>query len=322
MNGQTKRTEQDIIVLGLIGIYIVFVGSIGAYRMWREEYAMMILDWSLVLASIVIFIYAWRGRNIRLSSYYVAVLAVIGVELTVALKGIGQIFWAYPAVALVFYLLPPKHAIILWTAGLVLLALQIMDASLIEIINISSTLIVTSMFCLLFAMKMTQQNENLRKMARQDIMTKVHNRRAFYEDLRRRKATHKNLTAIFIDLDNFKNVNDCLGHVEGDAVLTAATNLINDLLDCKHRLYRMGGDEFVVLVDQLNWHDVCQLSQSIHQQFADNPLAKKHQLTLSMAVASRQPNEPISDWLNRLDAALYDAKKNGRNQVIFLTDLG
>lgn len=320
MKGTSKRNEQDIVVLGLIGIYIIAVGLLGFYRMWREEYAMMVLDWSLVAVSIGIFIYQWRSGNTRLAGYYVSVLAVTGVVLTVALKGIGQVLWAYPAVTLVFYLLPPMHAIILWSAGLVILSIQISHASLIDIVLISSTLIVTSLFCVLFALKMKQQNTNLRKAARQDVMTKVHNRRAFYEDIKALKATGQPLTAIFIDLDNFKNVNDRLGHVEGDLVLQLATDFINNLLKPKHRLYRMGGDEFVVMTHQLSWQDICQLAHSVHKKFADSPLAKKHQLTLSMAVGGRQNDEPVSRWLNRLDGALYDAKKKGRNQVVLLSD--
>lgn len=320
MKGTIKRTEQDIIVLGLTGIYSIAVGLLGLYRMWREEYAMMILDWSLIAVSIGIFIYHWRSGNTRLASYYVSILAVIGVELTVAFKGIGQVLWAYPAVTLVFYLLPPLQAIILWTIGLLILAIQIMDASLVEIVLIASTLIVTSLFCVLFAFKMKQQNENLRKMARQDVMTKVHNRRAFYEDLKKLKVTSNQPTAIFIDLDNFKNVNDRLGHVEGDLVLQLATDFINNLLKPHHRLYRMGGDEFVVLTQHMGWQDVCHLSHTVHQKFADSALAKKHYLTLSMAVGSQQKDETLSQWLNRLDEALYDAKKKGRNQIVFLSD--
>ncbi len=320
MQGKVKRSEQDFIVLSLIGIYIIAVGLLGLYRMWREEYVMMILDWSLVSVSVAIFIYHLHSGNTRLASYYVSILAVIGVELTVAFKGLDQILWAYPAVALVFYLLPPLHAIILWTLGLVILAAQILDAPLIEIVLISSTLIVTSLFCVLYAFKMKQQNENLRKISRQDVMTKVHNRRAFYEDLKRLKASGDSMTAIFIDLDNFKNVNDRLGHVEGDLVLKLASDLIHQLLNPQLRLYRMGGDEFVVLTRRLEWQEVCRLSHHIHQKFADSPLAKKHQLTLSMAVGSRFEGEPLIQWLNRLDGALYDAKKKGRNQIVFLSD--
>jgi diguanylate cyclase (GGDEF)-like protein len=320
MKGQIKRTDEDIIVLSLIGIYTIAVGLMGFYRMWRGEHAMMILDWSLVTVSLIIFIYHWRTGNTRFASYYVSVLAVIGVELTVAFQGISQIFWAYPTVALLFYVLPPVHAIILWSIGLLMLAVQMMDVSTIETIIISSTLIVTSLFCVLFAYKMKQQNDNLRKISRQDVMTKIHNRRAFYQDLKKLTASGDLITAIFIDLDNFKNVNDRLGHVEGDLVLQLATDVINKILQTHQRLYRMGGDEFVVLTQQMNWQDVCHLSHNIHQKFADNPLAKKHQLTLSMAVGTRQQDEPLNEWLNRLDGALYDAKKKGRNQVVLLSD--
>ncbi|GAA4808607.1 hypothetical protein GCM10011365_16620 [Marinicella pacifica] len=320
MKGHIKRTEEDIIVLGLIGIYTLAVGLLGFYRLWRQEYDMMLLDWFLVAISTAIFIYHWRSGNTRLASYYVAVLSVIGVELTVAFKGIGQIMWAYPAVTLVFYLLPPKHAITLWTIGLIILAVQIIDAPLIELVLISSTLIVTSLFCVLFAYKMKQQNDNLRKISRQDVMTKVHNRRAFYEDLKRLKATGDSITAIFIDVDNFKNVNDRLGHVEGDLVLQLATDIIKQSLEPKDRLYRMGGDEFVAMSRHLSWQKVCELAHKVHRKFANSALAKKHNLTLSMAVGNRQDDESLSQWLNRLDAALYDAKKKGRNQVVYLSD--
>ncbi len=320
MKGTIKRTEEDIIVLGLTGIYTLAVGLLGFYRMERQEYSMMILDWSLVAVSTAIFIYHWRSGNTRLASYYVAVLSVIGVELTVAFKGIDQILWAYPAVALVFYLLPHIHAIILWSVGLLILAAQIMDAPLIQLVLISSTLMVTSLFCVLFAYKMKQQNDKLRKISRQDVMTKIHNRRAFYEDLKRLKATGDRMTAIFIDVDNFKNVNDRLGHVEGDLVLQLATDIIKQSLQPKHRLYRMGGDEFVAMFRSMGWQEVCRLTHEVHRTFADSPLAKQHRLTLSMAVGNRHDGESLSHWLNRLDSALYDAKKNGRNQVVYLSD--
>lgn len=317
MQGENKRNEEDVIVLGLMAIYILAVSSFAVIRLWRAEYMMVMLDAVLVFAGVLVLIYTLYSRNTRLGSYFVAVLAIIGTVLTVTFSGVDQIFWAFPAVALLFYLLPPMHAAILWLVGAGFIVWQIFSQPLIVLLNILFTLLVTSLFCLLFSLKMRKQNINLKKMARRDVMTKLHNRRAFIEDLQLVKGDSENITAIVIDLDNFKNVNDRWGHSKGDDVLFESARSLSELIEQPNHLYRIGGDEFVVITRDMDWQEVCEFSQFIHKKFKQSAVSREHNITLSMAVGSRHNNETLNQWLNRLDTALYEAKKKGRNQVVF-----
>lgn len=318
MQGDNRRNEQDVIVLGLMAIYILAVGAFAVIRLWRAEYVMVILDIVLASVAALVFFYTLYSRNTHLGSYFVGILATIGTVLTVALNGVEQIYWAFPAVALLFYLLPPLHAMVIWLVGSGFIVWQIIHQPIILLLNILFTLLVTSLFCLLFSLKMHKQNNNLRKISRRDVMTTLHNRRAFTEDLQQFIRNHKNIAAIVIDLDNFKSVNDLWGHAKGDDVLFESAKSLSELLDAPKRLYRIGGDEFVVIAADMAWQSVCELSQSIHDKFSQSAVSREHSITLSMAVGAKQDTETIRQWLNRLDECLYQSKRNGRNQVIYL----
>lgn len=318
MQGEKKRSEHDVIVLGLMAIYILAVGAFAVIRLWRAEYVMVMLDVALASLAALVFFYTLYSRNIRLGSYFVAVLAITGTVLTVTLNGVEQIYWAFPAVALLFYLLPPLHAIILWLIGAGFIIWQIAHQPIILLLNILFTLLVTSLFCLLFSLKMREQNNNLKKMARRDVMTQLRNRRAFIDDLEQVKRNHENIAAIVIDLDNFKSVNDRWGHAKGDDVLYESARSLSEILENPKHLYRIGGDEFVVITADMDWQAVCDLSESIHEKFSQSKVSREHNITLSMAVGTKQATETISQWLNRLDETLYQSKRSGRNKVIYL----
>ena len=162
------------------------------------------------------------------------------------------------------------------------------------------------------------------ELAERDPLTGLYNRRAFAQRLenliRQARRESVSLTVLVMDVDNFKDVNDGLGHPFGDKVLVAAATAVLESsrrpLDC---VARMGGDEFVAV-----WFDMapphvqsaCEgLMAAFAQQFA--PLTSKHGLALSMSVGAAHAVPALwhdgETLLKFADSALYQTKANGRN---------
>ena len=190
-----------------------------------------------------------------------------------------------------------------WTEGL-------------QLMTVGMTIFITSFFCYFFSAVMNQQHNRLRRIANEDLLTQIKNRRAFNQDIEKMEMATGPKSAILFDLDNFKQINDYFGHAKGDEVLIQASSFIKNLLGNQDSLYRIGGDEFAVLCGGEDFNHAYQLAQSIHSQFKAGQLHEKHAMTLSMAVAEKEANETIQEWFSRLDGALYKAKKSGRDRIV------
>ena len=310
------RTDKEIFVMGLSLIYAIGVTLFALLRYLNEEYKVAALDIVLASFAFYVFIYVWKTHTTEFSSLAIAILSVIGTMATIYMKGPGQVYWAYPSVALVFFLLPTRQAVIIWSISAVIIMFQLIDLPNIQIFKIGMTLLITSFFCHLFSSIMHEQHNKLRKLANQDVLTQVGNRRAFNHDTESLSGFSGIVSAILIDLDNFKQVNDYHGHAKGDKVLKEATQYINQFVEKQKCLYRIGGDEFAILCPNKDFNHTYQLAKTIHQAFLDSQINAEHGITLSLAVAQKEQDETVKEWLNRLDSALYKAKKSGRNKVV------
>jgi diguanylate cyclase (GGDEF)-like protein len=317
MDKQTKpRSEKEIIVMGLSLTYAVCVGIFAAIRYFKGEYTVAAMDLVLALFGIYVFMLVWKTRSTALPALAISVISVFGTIATIALKGPEQVNWAYPSVALVFYLLPTRQAIIIWSVSALIILYQLIELPLIKLVTVSMTLFITSFFCHLFSSTMTDQHNRLRKIANQDVLTQIKNRRAFNQDTGKLEDSQSFVSAILFDLDNFKKVNDFYGHATGDTVLIDATEYVRQLVQDQGKLYRIGGDEFAILCENQDFNHAYQLAKQIYESFADSEINQQHNITLSLAVAQKESDESVNEWLSRLDSALYKAKKSGRNQIV------
>lgn len=315
-NKAKQRTEKEIIVMGLSLAYAIGVGFFAVFRLVNEEYIVGAFDMLLSLFGLYIFYLVWKTNNAELPAYAIAVISVVGTIATILLKGPYQIYWAFPSAALVFYLLPTRHAMILWLGSAVIILFLIRDMPTIQLVTISMTLLITSFFCHLFSTEMQNQNDRLRLIANEDVLTKILNRRAFNQDTEALVKSKEVQSGILFDLDNFKQVNDYFGHATGDEVLVQTTQFVKNMLQPGDTIYRIGGDEFAILCVNREFDYTYQLAKEIHQAFGRSNINEEHNITLSIAVAQKETDESIKDWLGRLDSALYQAKRSGRNQII------
>ena len=159
-----------------------------------------------------------------------------------------------------------------------------------------------------------------RQLADLDALTGLHNRRYFHETLAREVARahryDRKLALIVFDLDDFKEVNDRIGHLAGDAVLAEAADRVGEVVRSADIACRVGGDEFAVILPESALVDGDQLYRRIDHAVAARPIADAGTLRLSAGVAElRAEDDPVS-FFQRADDALYRAKEGGKGRVV------
>lgn len=162
---------------------------------------------------------------------------------------------------------------------------------------------------------------HLEMLAYTDSLTGTYNRRFFTKSLEDafNPQNPKKITLIMFDLDHFKEINDTYGHFIGDEVLKFVVNKVRGILRPEDLLARYGGDEFIVMVRDMEQIPGKKLAARIHDGIANNKFKYANiefRITISMGVITT-PNSDMSidDALRILDEALYLAKKSGRNQI-------
>ncbi|MGV7210753.1 GGDEF domain-containing protein [Oxalobacteraceae bacterium A2-2] len=176
------------------------------------------------------------------------------------------------------------------------------------------------MSCALIVMR--QQELALRRAALRDSLTGWYNRRALQEQARRafQRFSRGGTAPAFIvfDIDYFKRINDRHGHAVGDAAIVHATRVAGCSLRGYDALFRTGGEEFAVLVEDTGAPACRQMAERLRAAIAAEPLqAEGHEvgLTVSVGLALAEPGEDWEALLRRADQALYLAKQSGRNRV-------
>ena len=165
--------------------------------------------------------------------------------------------------------------------------------------------------------------EHLRHQALHDPLTGLGNRALFQDrvahGLSRAERTKDDVAVIFLDLDNFKEINDSLGHAAGDAVLVQTANRVRACLRDSDTAARFGGDEFAVLLEQTRGEgEVMDVANRISAALA-KPLqveGKDVEFGASIGIARAQPQQSADEVLRNADVAMYHAKSRGKACVV------
>ena len=160
-------------------------------------------------------------------------------------------------------------------------------------------------------------NALLHGRATTDGLTGLLNRRHFEDILRAQMMTSighgKSLSLLVIDVDNFKDINDGLGHTQGDRILIEVSQLLAASLREPDRLARWGGDEFIMVMPRVQPDEALQVANRLCECVCHHTFPGGWLVTLSIGVAELRRHESLEQWFDRADAALYDVKNSGRN---------
>ncbi len=173
----------------------------------------------------------------------------------------------------------------------------------------------------------TERNKaeaKLRELAITDSLTGVFNRRHFYyvaqTELERSHRYDREMAIILLDIDHFKWVNDCYGHLVGDQVLQALASRCRNNLRIFDSIGRFGGEEFIILLPETGIHEALQIAERLRHAIETISIATpkgRATITISLGVSFFVSGKPVSldHLVDFADKALYQAKENGRNRV-------
>ena len=170
------------------------------------------------------------------------------------------------------------------------------------------------------ALENARRFREARQLADLDALTGLHNRRYFHETLAREVARaeryRRQLALIVLDLDDFKAINDRIGHLSGDGVLAETAARVLDVVRSADVACRVGGDEFAVILPESTAADADLLYRRLHGAVSSRPVGQAGQLSLSAGIAELQPDDDPTSFFERADEALYRAKGLGKGQVV------
>ena len=306
---------------GIIGITpFVFV------RMMQQDWIVALLDSVIVVSLAAIAWSVYRYRAVRLASTLMALLCITGVVLTIYARGASQMVWTYPGLVAMFYLLRPLEAVIvsLIAVGAVT-PILLNDLASSQVAVTFASLFVTLALSGAFAAMTSGQRRQLRSLSLADPLTGVGNRRALDEAMptviAQARRSDAPVSLVMIDLDHFKRINDEYGHATGDKVLVAVSEQIRKNIRTLDGLYRVGGEEFVVLAIGSGIDLAHRLGEELLGEIArlrfsvKDPGKPTFTVTVSVGVAELLDIESADNWYRRADDALYEAKRSGRNRV-------
>jgi diguanylate cyclase (GGDEF)-like protein len=170
------------------------------------------------------------------------------------------------------------------------------------------------------AIENARRFKEARQLADLDALTGLHNRRYFHETLAREVSrAHRygrKLALVVFDLDDFKAINDRIGHLSGDAVLAETADRVRDVVRSADVACRVGGDEFAVILPESSTGDADQLYHRLLGAISTHPIGQAGRLSVSAGIAELRQDDDPTIFFERADEALYRAKEHGKAQVV------
>ncbi|KAF2955144.1 GGDEF domain-containing protein [Marinitoga sp. 38H-ov] len=149
----------------------------------------------------------------------------------------------------------------------------------------------------------------MKKLSELDPMTKLYNPSKLNADLEYYENNKKIISLAFIDLDDFKKINDTYGHLKGDEILKEVSNIIKNSIRETDKAYRYGGDEFIIIFENIDK----QKAKIIMERIKNNLVEKN--ITFSVGIVD-DSNISIKDLIKKADEKAYIAKKTGKNKIV------
>ena len=195
----------------------------------------------------------------------------------------------------------------------------------VSVLNIVANQIAITMTQMEMKEELEQDNRELKRLALTDGLTGLPNHRSiqgkFRRELKRARRYDNTLSLVMLDIDYFKKINDTYGHPAGDQVLKDLANIFEDMTRDVDSVGRYGGEEFLFVLPETGPKGARRLAERIRRRIESRPFVvpsgKKVDVTISAGISSYQPGDEqvtADELLARADAALYDAKRRGRNR--------
>lgn len=308
-------------ILLFAALAIVSITPFAVARAVNDDWAVFALDVGLILLIVGNAVFAWVTGRVALVGIVISTAITLACALLVGPLGTAGLFWSYTVILANFLLAPRWLAISL---GIVMVGAQLASGNLqgtltTTAFSVSATLVM--LYSYIFAKLTDLQRGQLQRLATRDPLTGVANRRSMEIELADALHLHhargETAALAVLDLDHFKLVNDQHGHEAGDRVLVEFTERVQDCIRKRDRLFRYGGEEFVLLLPGTDDAGARVALEKIRHAVQTERLGPGLAVTTSVGAALLRAEDDWPTWLGRADAALYRAKQAGRDRVEF-----
>lgn len=309
--------------LGLTGIALLVITPFLVSHALNGRYSMVVSDVLLlgVLCGNSLAVLR-HGRSSRLLRLAMVPLALATLVLATRMEGVIGLLWTYPAVLLFYSLLEEREA---WIATGLLLAVMVPALGMTLPPELAlrgvATLILVGLFAAVMVRVIASQHRRLTTEVMTDPLTGLMNRRALGETLDDSIAfarkTQVSMALLELDLDHFKRINDRFGHAAGDDVLREVGAMLSSNLRAGDLAYRLGGEEFLVLLHGVHHDDAFRLADALRTGLSERPALVGCRVTASIGLAMLEAHDvDWQSWFERADRALYKAKAGGRDRLV------
>ncbi|MET0384270.1 MAG: GGDEF domain-containing protein [Burkholderiaceae bacterium] len=262
----------------------------------------------------------WRRRKAPVTYGWMLLPIGLAIAATLLERGVHGAMWCYPAILFCYFALPGWQA----TAGA--LGLLVMTSALVLHVlglptmwrfAVTSGLSIVILNVILGVVGELQRK--LYEQATTDPLTGALNRRqlatTLADAIEHSRRSNSPVSLLAVDLDHFKRINDRHGHAAGDDVLRYVVALVRERARRIDRLFRMGGEEFALLLPDNNVADAMRVATMLRERIQHSGWPPGFEVTVSIGVAQLHRKHDVDSWLKAADDALYRAKEDGRNCV-------
>lgn len=288
-------------------------------RFFQQNWLFFSIDVIVIVIGLFAAYLICKNMYVGLMQFILAFTISIGMVAICVAGNSAQLYWLFPGVIAIFFLLRPSVALLFCAAitACILPFLMKMDSA--HTLSFYTAMVPTVFFVYFCAKELRLQHANLSTLATEDFLTKAGNRRAFQQDSDTSIANFQRhkvpCSLILLDMDRFKQLNDNFGHAIGDDVLKFTARTIGKRLRRTDRLYRLGGEEFAILLNHGGIKEALLAAQDLKNFITKNTLDRLPAFTISFGVAQLKHGETLDTWMVRADKALYSSKDNGRDQI-------
>ncbi len=299
---------------------IPFLFPFSIFSFYQQKYVLGVLI--LVVVAIAVF----NSNSIRRSDhrrvpYWVFFITIyMAVTWAVIVLGGKALFWVYPSLFIIAFVTDHKlvrYSFILSFVTFIPLAFYVEQPEVASRFVI--TLGLTCYFSSVLVNYLIKLNDKLIELAIRDPLTNALNRRQLESYLQEAiEETNRNFgpaSLILLDIDNFKEINDTLGHEVGDNVLKKMVGILHRRQRRLDYVFRIGGEEFLILLRNTSLQQAIHAAESLREYINKSEILNDKVITVSLGVAEYNEGESSDEWLVHADTNLYEAKNRGRNRV-------
>ena len=316
------RRNSQLRVLALLGLATVLsLAAFGLYRALQGNWIAASIDFGMVLLIGGPLAYALRTGSAVGPGIFACAANTLGCAAACYVIGPASLPWAYVVLTTNFFIAGPRQALacnLLLTLALLLIP-QLFTQPIDRLSAVVAAAMIT-LFVYLFALRIKHDQQAMEELASLDILTGVPNRRAMElvlgKALVQHRGRHAHYGLVILDIDHFKEVNDTWGHSAGDDVLTDLASILVAQMRKQDRVFRFGGEEFVVLLKVDAEGELEAASERLHLALRDQLRGPGGPVTVSMGAALAGDEDRWQEWFSLADTALYRAKGNGRDSAV------